>query len=139
VSLSNSGGNTADFLYENNISGNVVLVEIKTPATDLVGGFYRNNVHNISRDLAGATLQILNAKQQLIEDYRRLADKQLKSRGPLSPRALLIIGQQANLSEEETRSFELFRNNQRDVDVVTFDELRSKLQSLVDLLRKAGK
>lgn len=138
--IANTGGNTADFLYQNRISGNVVLVEIKTPATPLTGAIYRNNVYNISKDLAGATLQILNAKQSLIEDYRSLANEQLVSGVAVSPRGLLIIGSQQSvpLTGDETRSFEMFRNNQRDIDIVTFDELRAKVQSLVDLLRQAG-
>jgi hypothetical protein len=139
--LSNRGGNTADFLYENKISGNVVLVEIKTPASPIVGQLYRNNVHNTSRDVAGGVLQILNAKQSLLEGYRRLVGNELKSAIALSPRGLLIVGSQerGSLSTEQLRSFELFRNNQRDIDIVTFDELRSKVQTMVDLLQMAGK
>lgn len=56
--VTNRGGNTADFLYENEVTGNVVLVEIKTPATPLLGSQYRNNIFPASDDLSGGLAQV---------------------------------------------------------------------------------
>ncbi len=138
--VTNKMGNTADFLYENDISGNVVLVEIKTPVTPLLGKVYRNNVTNISEELSGGLVQILNARQSLIENYTALASEGMASPRPLSPRGLLIVGSSTQLGEHaEMASFELFRNNQREIEIVTFDELRRKIGLMIDLLKNVVK
>ena len=138
--ITNQMGNTADFLYENAISGNVVLVEIEDAATPLLGANYRNNIVNVSDELSGGLLQILNARQSLIENYTALATDDMLSPQPLSPRGLLIIGSSKQLRRQAQKSsFELFRNNRRDIDIVTFDELRRKIGLMIDLLRNAAK
>lgn len=138
--VTNRMGNTADFLYENDILGNVVLVEIKTPVTSLLGAVYRNNVVNVSEELSGGLLQILNARQSLTQNYSALATDDMLSRRPLSPRGLLIVGSGAQLrTHEQKASFELFRNNQREIEIVTFDELRRKVGLMIDLLQNVAK
>lgn len=138
--VTNRGGNTADFLYENDISGNLVLVEIKTPISPLLGKRYRNNVYNASEDLTGGLLQILNARQSLTEHYASLATDDMMSRHPLSPRGLLIVGSTSQLQDEaQQSSFELFRGNQREIEIVTFDELRRKIGLMVELLQNVAK
>jgi hypothetical protein len=133
--ITNRSGNTADFLYKNSITENVVLVEIKTPATPLLGQKYRNNVINVSSDLTGSQLQIMNARQSLIENFSSLMSGEGAFRRPLSPRGLLIVGSADQLPEHDQRaSFEMFRNNQRDIDIVTFDELRQKIELMIELL-----
>ena len=138
--VTNRMGNTADFLYQNDITGNVVLVEIKTPATPLLGGVYRNNVVNVSQELSGGLLQILHARQSLTENYVAVATEDMLSRRPLSPRGLLIVGSGAQLRTQEDRSsFELFRSNQREIEIVTFDELRRKIGLMIELLENVAK
>jgi hypothetical protein len=138
--VTNRMGNTADFLFENEISGNVVLVENKTPATPLLGDPYRNNVFTISEDVSGGLVQILNARQSLIQNYATLATDEMASRRPLSPRGLLVIGSTEQLHDHSRKSsFELFRSNQREIDIVTFDELRRKAELLVNLIQNVSK
>ncbi len=36
-------------------------------------------------------------------------------------------------------SFELFRNNQREIDIITFDELRQKIDLMIDLLQNVAR
>jgi hypothetical protein len=133
--ITNRSGNTADFLYENSITENVVLVEIKTPATPLLGAKYRNNVINVSTDLTGGQLQIMNARRSLIEHFSELMAEQGSYRRPLSPKGLLIVGSADQLLEQDQRaSFEMFRNSQHDIDIVTFDELRQKIELMIELL-----
>ena len=57
--LSNSGGNVVDFLFRTESSGAAVLVEIKTPQANLLGGKYRGGVFPPSTDLGGAISQVL--------------------------------------------------------------------------------
>lgn len=138
--ITNRSGNTADFLYENRITGNVVLVEIKTPVTPLLGSPYRNNVVNVSGDLSGGLMQILNAQRSLTENFTALMSDDSTLRRPLSPRGLLIVGSAGQLrNHEQTASFEMFRNNQREIDIVTFDELRQKIELMIDLLQNVAK
>jgi hypothetical protein len=62
------------------------------------------------------------------------------SRRPLSPRGLLIVGSAVQLnSHAQKASFELFRNNQREIEIVTFDELHRKIGLMVELLQNVAK
>ena len=40
-SIDNTGGNLCDFIYQNRLSQNVALIEIKTPCTEIIGSSYR--------------------------------------------------------------------------------------------------
>ncbi len=138
--FTNQMGNTEDFLYQNEIAGNVVLVEIKTPVTPLLGATYRNNVVNVSEELSGGLVQILHARQSLTVNYAALFAEDLASQRPLSPRGLLIVGSASELNTHARReSFELFRSNQREIDIVTFDELRRKIGLMIQLLENVAK
>ncbi len=135
--VDNRSGNVVDFLYANAITENVALVEIKTPATTLLEAkVYRNNTYNVTRDLSAASQQLLVAKSSLLREYRNLAGDELPLFRPFSPKALLIVGDTAKLPEPAAarRSFELYRNNLREIDVITFDELANKIERLVKLL-----
>ena len=57
--ISNRGGNLCDFIYQNKLSQNVALIEIKTPCTELIGGQYRGT-YSFSYELSGAVNQVLN-------------------------------------------------------------------------------
>ena len=55
----------------------------------------------------------------------------------IHPKAV-IIGNLFSLEEKEMkRSFELFRNNQKNLRIVTYDECLEQLKSFVDLLGKS--
>lgn len=72
--INNKGGNIIDFLCSNDLSGNVALVEIKTPQTKLLGTQYRSDIYNVSSDLSGSVIQIENHKNSLIQNYKMLID-----------------------------------------------------------------
>jgi hypothetical protein len=138
--IDNRGGNVVDFLYANAITDNAALVEIKTPATPLLESKeYRNNTYNVFKELSGATQQLLVAKNSLVEDYRSLASDNPPVFRPFSPKALLIIGDTRSFPNATAarRSFELYRNNLREIDVITFDELAEKIRRLIELLESA--
>jgi hypothetical protein len=123
--ITNRSGNTSDFLYRNGITGNVVLVEIKTPVTPLLASAYRNNAVNVSSHLTGGFMQILNAERSLTQNFTELIKDEPAGHRLLSPRGLLIVGSASQLdSHDEKVCSEMFRNNQGEVDIVTFDELR---------------
>lgn len=136
--LSNKGGNVVDFAYKNEITSGIALVEIKTPTSDLMAArpYRAPNVFAASSELSGATVQLLTSKSSL------LAESDILSRGPqefaaFNPECLLLVGSLSRLSGDRLRSFELYRRGLRDVQIITFDELRRKLGSLLTLLQAA--
>ena len=134
--IDNRGGNVVDFLYKNGLSDNVLLVEIKTPITSIVGSAYRDKSHCASSELSGSITQILNYKYELQKNYRDLVRQDNGVFQIFNPQCMVVIGTllDGNLSAEQKKSFELFRSNSKQVEIVTFDELFQKVQMLTDLL-----
>ncbi len=130
--ITNQGGSLADFLFANPVSGNVLIVEIKSPKTKLLARQYRNRVYPISEELAGAVTQVLTNRRTLIEEYRFRREKEQPWEA-FSPKCLVLAGSMKSegLAESQRSSFELFRNQLRDLDIVSFDELAAQIDSLV--------
>src|SRR5690606_27989057 len=80
---------------------------------------------------SGAVSQCLDQKNVFLAEFG-------KSFGLLDPKVVLIIGQRSLLSERQRAAFELFRNNLKNIDVVTFDEVLEKLLGLRSILRSDG-
>ncbi len=133
-SLDNAGGNLVDFVYASKTTNNVVLVEIKTPKTKLLGKRYRNNAYSLSEDLTGSIVQILNYKDSMIKEYYSLSNGQTPFSAFL-PKCVVIAGSVESEMDTATKlkSFELFRNEGSGVDLVSFDELFDKVQSILDI------
>lgn len=134
---SNQEGNLVDFLVENQMTRNAALIEIKTPTTPLLGNEYRTGAYNVSRELSGAVQQVLTQRQTLNEEYAGLKGREDGDHpDAFDPRCVVIAGNLDELSSDTSkrRSFELFRSNQRQVEVVTYDELFQKTETLIDLL-----
>ena len=134
--IDNRDGNVVDFLYRNGVTDNATLIEIKTPVTTLLAPKeYRNNTYRPSSELSGATQQLLTDRLSLIQDYDSLTrngDEEFKT---FSPRSVLVIGNAGRqlLTRTKRQSFELYRSNLRDVDIVTFDELQKKISLVIEL------
>ncbi|MCS0455063.1 DUF4263 domain-containing protein [Vibrio diabolicus] len=124
-SWTNSGGNLVDFIYLNKLTGNIVLVEIKTPKTKLLGKKYRNNAYSISEELSGSVVQVLNYKEQLMKELYQLKNDTFSA---FNPKCVVIAGTLEDEFKNETqyKSFELFRNNSAGVEILTYDELFQK-------------
>lgn len=129
----NQGGKVVDFLYATKSSKNILVVEIKTPVTKLIGREYRSGIYSPSEELAGSIVQALVYKNTLLKDFHSV------QRGgryqALEPVCLVIAGnleREAN-SEDKRDSFDLYRSNSN-VIIITYDELFSKVKSLVELL-----
>jgi hypothetical protein len=125
-----------DFLLAGGSGKNAILVEIKTPVTPLLGRQYRRSAFTPSSDLSGAIAQILDYRHTLQENLQTVTSGMKVKLGAFRPKCLLIAGNYASeISDDETRkrSFELFRNSQQDVEVVTFDEFFLKIESLAKM------
>ena len=133
--INNKGGNIVDFLYENEATHNVALIEIKTPFTKLLGKRYRNNIYSGSDELCGGVNQLLTYKQSLLSESTLVESKKRKVFNPL---CVLIIGSTREFDTDENKnsSFELFRSALNGVLIVTYNELYAKLDSIITVLEE---
>ena len=130
----NRGGNIVDFLIKNRLTRSAALIEIKTPMTSLLGSKYRHT-YNVSGELSGSIMQILNYKHSLQEQYRDLQHGQDDLFDSFDPQCAVIIGNTGQLDQQaEIKAFELYRHQFPGVVIIPFDELFGKTGNLVALL-----
>ncbi|MET8953821.1 Shedu immune nuclease family protein [Streptomyces sp. NPDC004533] len=131
-SVDNTGGNELDFLAQ--YGGNVALIEIKTPMSKLLTATkYRANVFAPSKELAGSTVQVLEYRNSLLCNLPNLAfhTPGLRAAHPLG---VVLIGNMEReiTSEDQRRSFELYRSSLRDLKIMTYDELFDGIRMLAN-------
>lgn len=133
--IQNSHGRITDFLVTNELTENVGLVEIKTPATRLLAGEYRDGVYPPSGELVGSITQVLRQKDTLVKEFHVRRGSGQISFEAFEPECVVIAGSyEREIDDMHKRaSFELFRSNLRHVRIVTFDELFRKVESLLRL------
>ena len=133
--ITNKRGNVADFLGRIRSTGSVVLIEIKTPQTKLLGSQYRNDVFPLSAELSGAVAQALKYRQNLVSEFHTLMRRES---GALlaEPRCLVVAGNTTSqlVTPGMRESFELHRDRLQGVTIVGYDELFDRLESTVSLL-----
>lgn len=135
--LDGSGGKIADFVVRAASTGNLALIEIKTPGTPLLETkAYRGEVFGPSKELAGATNQILDQRYHLQQEITRI--KANSRRNDIESYAVtgLIIAGRDLADPNMQKSFELYRHALTSVFVITFDELLAKLETLLEFLQK---
>lgn len=143
-SIKNKHGNVVDFLYQNKMTKNVALVEIKTPCTKLLGRQYRGRSFTISYELSGAINQVLSYRQSLIAESSSLRVDSSDAFEAFSPNCIVIAGNtcefdklDASKRRDAIGSFENFRNALNGITVVTYDELLQKVADLLILLGRS--
>lgn len=127
---------TIDYLM--NFTDYSVLVEIKRPNTPLFqhrrSG--RSGTWRFSSEFMDTVSQVLEQKAEWLvqaqtgQNYNKTGDRRLATR-TRDPKAILVIGRSSeidivgNARDAEVRrdTFELFRRDTRNLDIVTFDEL----------------
>lgn len=129
-----------DFLFSSETSKDALLIELKTPATKLLGSKYRG-VYRPSGELSGAIVQILDYRRQLGHDLDSINRNSQKDLRFFNPRCLVIVGNRdAELKDEKKRrSFEVFRSGLREVEILTFDEMFRKVSALARLFNLVEK
>jgi hypothetical protein len=134
--IENLGGGILDYLYTNKITKNVVCIEIKNPKTKLLGSEYRHSVYSISNEISGAIIQVSNYRDSLTKDYYALVRKSKHDFEAFKPPCLVLAGniEEELIDSDKIKSFELFRNGLKDVEIISFDELFTKVKLLIDLL-----
>lgn len=91
-SFSGTGGNLPDFLYENKLTKNLAIVEIKTPITQLLGQPYRGNSYSMSKEFSGAISQVLSYKQSLLNEFNSIYVNSGGNVEAFSPRCVVVLG-----------------------------------------------
>jgi len=124
-----------DYLYTNESSNDAILVEIKTPVTKLVGTRYRKGVHKPSNDLSGSIVQVLDYRRGLSMNIQAITQGTDHEIDVFNPRCVVIVGNASKEldTDKKRKSFELFRTNLKDVEIVTFDEIFKKAETLATL------
>jgi hypothetical protein len=125
----------------------MVLLEIKTHRSPLLGSEYRRGCWAPSSELVGGVAQIQGTVHRAVKEI----DERVASRAGdgseipndytylIRPRSLLVIGKLDELQGEmggdhlaKIRSFELFRRSTLEPEVITFDELYQKALFIVE-------
>ena len=133
--LSGKGDNITDFLVKNKLTDNCAIVEIKRSGTSLLNARTRNDVHTPSSNLVGAVNQALAQKHRFEKEVAQIKDNSdIHDITSYSVSCCLLIGKMPPTKERQ-RSFELYRGNSKDVDIVTFSELLEKLKQVRDFLK----
>ena len=139
------GGQQGDFLLNTEADARFsVLVEIKKPTTRLMADKrYRNGAWLIGSELAGGVAQIqANCEQWATEGSRTRANERwLHERGVsvVQPKGVLLVGHLRALDNDEKReTFERYRRNLWNPEVLTYDELLARARYLVAQGQDAG-
>jgi len=134
--IDNTGAKLLDFLLVNQLTNNAALVEIKTPMTPLLGREYRDGVFPVSTELSGAVTQVLVYKDTFMKDYHAVVRNSQQSFNAFDPPCMVIAGnfRKVMTTPEKHASFDLFRHSLKGVQIVTYDEVFTKIESLLKLL-----
>ena len=131
--FSGRGGQFSDFLMAARATGNLALIEIKHPQTELLGQSYRQTFVP-SYELSGAVGQIISQRSVLQREVFGLSQELDERVHAHAIAAIVIIGRTPKDLAKQ-RAFEQYRSGLKDVLVVTFDELQVRLESIHQALR----
>lgn len=136
--IDNKNGKFNDFLIKNSLSDNVSFLEIKTHKTKLLEkSTYRgSDVFSVGKDLTGSINQVLNQRDNFQKEFWALKGKSKTTVETFNSKCVVLVGTLNKLSEEQRYSFELYRSNSRDVEILTFDELKTKIESLQKVMKR---
>ena len=99
------------------------------------------DVYSATKDQTGCIVQVRNQRDNFQKEFYNIKGKN-KGKGnfeTFNSKCVVIIGSTKDLGENQKYSFELFRSNRRDVEILTFDELQTKRESLQKVMTKKGK
>lgn len=134
MSIERTNARFVDYLFSAESSHEAILIEIKTPTTRLLGSKYRG-VFRPSSDLSGSVVQVLDYRSELVRSLEKVLHGTTHNLEAFNPSCVLVIGDgEAELTDDSKRkSFELFRRELKDIQIITYDELFRKLEVLASL------
>lgn len=146
----NSSGKRVDALLKSRgLINSICFAEIKTHKTKLVEKEYRAESYAISLELSGAIAQIQKTVQKSFESIKTKTSIKDDS-GNLTgenlylyqPKSFLVVGMLKEFqgehgeNEDKLSSFELFRRNINNPEIITFDELYERARCIVEFEEK---
>lgn len=141
-----SGKRTDALIKTRGIISALCFVEIKTHNTPLIfhNQSYRVDCWRISNELSGSIAQLQKTVQKSIKALQTKIEIRDKSGNPTgeelflyNPKSFVVIGSlnefktNFGVNEEKYSSFEIFRNNLTNPEVITFDELYERAKYIV--------
>jgi Domain of unknown function (DUF4263) len=143
-----AGYGNIDFASFNKFS---VLVEIKLPKTELLKKHIikngeekspnRSDSWSLHNDFIDAISQVLGYKANWIIESRSIKNSDFGDFMTLDPKVILVIGRldslQSNKQDDyknnriKVETFELFRRNNRNIEIITYDELYERAKFIV--------
>src|SRR5690625_1291181 len=132
--IRNDNTKITDYISQNNLINNFALIGIKNPNFKLLHKEYNSEDFSISTELTEQIIQILEYKEQVINDYAQLKTNNINEFYAFNPQCILIVGNLETLDDYERKSFELYRKEMNNVIIITYDELFKKVEALHDLL-----
>lgn len=133
VGLDGRGAKIVDFLKANPTTLNAAIVEIKKPQSELLGAEYRNGVRKPSAELIATVVQVLDQRHALMTNLAAVL--MATSRQDLrtySVDCVIVMGKTPE--KDDAPSLELMRTQFKDVRVITYDELLTRLEDLRSFL-----
>ncbi|HKI55424.1 MAG TPA: Shedu immune nuclease family protein [Anaerolineales bacterium] len=113
-----------------------LLTEAKTP--------YRSGAWSVSREVAGGVAQIQRTVQESLRNIQTKTQLEDSDGAPTgeevflyTPRSFLVVGslsafeEEHGINEQKYSSFEMFRRNLTNPEIVTFDELYERAKHIV--------
>jgi hypothetical protein len=133
--LDRRGGKISDFLVANASTGNLAIIEIKKPGTELLTRqAYRDDVHSLSPELSGTIVQVLDQRFKLHKTLPVLKDDSgIYDIHAYAVRCIVIAGM-TPVGNHEKKSLELARNAFSNVELVTFNEMLGRLKEICQVL-----
>lgn len=140
-----AGKRTDALMKTRGLISSLCFVELKTHRTQLLSGEpYRSESWRISNELAGAIAQVQKTVQKTL---RTLKVESVSGDGSptgevifnYQPKAIVVIGcldefrNDMGVNEQKYGSFELFRRNTTNPEIITFDELYDRAKFIVEL------
>ena len=144
-SVTDHGKRVDALMKTKGIISNLCFVEIKTHATKLLDtNPYRSGCWAPSKELAGAVAQVQGTVASAIDSLSHQINSEDKSGNPTGeeifnyqPKSFLVIGSleefsgEYGVNKDKLRSFELFRRNTMNPEIITFDELYERARFIV--------
>ena len=145
--VNRAGKRTDALLRTRGLISSLCFVEIKTHETDLLDNSpepYRSDCWRISSKLVGSVAQTQKTVQKAMEDIRSKLDIQTNQGDPTGeiaflyqPKSFVLIGSLGefltphDINESKFSSFQLFRRNLVNPEIVTFDEMFERAKYIV--------
>lgn len=125
-----------DFVMKAAATGNLALIEIKAPDAALFAKEpYRTGVYAPEKELAGGVSQLLDQRFKLQMSLPgQKQESGIYDVEAYAVEGILLIGRSPS-DRDRQKSLEIFRHDLKSVLVVTYDELLSKLENLLEFLK----